>query len=145
MIYVQFEKPNTVKEFLELFYQTAEGRNRSVMTFFDEGCTETQCGSSRNRSFDDLFEIVNTYFSVSVEELLHELLTMDAGYPYIFTCSDISKDVFTIGPEVYEQTFSTSGSKSKYKWKEILPLIGLNTYGDVCRYVKNNKNKTQTA
>lgn len=147
MIYVKFKKPDTVKEFLALFYQLSTNRYYSVETFFDEECAKTQCNYGRNRSFDDLFEIVNTYFSVSVEELLHELLTMgiENRNPYIFTCFDIQKDVFAISGSIYENTFSYEGLKSKYKWKEILPLIGINTYGDLCRYVKNNKNKTQTA
>lgn len=81
MIYVNFKPENTVKEFLlqlfkidpQLPYQI-----KFVETFLDKECKGQQTGYGRLRSFDDVLEIVQTYFpKCSVEQLFHEILVLE--------------------------------------------------------------------
>ncbi len=76
-IYLKIDKPNTIQELLLQLFSCYGYYNTGAETYFDEACTQIQCESNKWRSFDDIFEIVNTYFPNTEEkEIMHELLIL---------------------------------------------------------------------
>lgn len=143
-IYVNFKDFNTVPEFLKKLLSFGSS-SRGVKTYFDEECTLVQCKSNRTRSFDDIFILVNTYFTISEEDLLKELLVLHLGKknPYMYTCSDIGKDVICYLKDisVWSGLFTFSGYKSTYTWKELLPKIGIFSVKELEAYLKEKEDE----
>lgn len=143
-IYVNFKDFTTIPEFLKKLLSSGS-QSKGVGTYFDEECTSVQCISNRTRSFDDIFIIVNTYFTISEEDLLKELLVLYLGEktPYMYTCSDIGKDVicYIKGVSPWPGLFTFSGHKSKYNWKELLPKIGIFSVKELETYLKEKEDE----
>ncbi|MFA9239457.1 MAG: hypothetical protein ACEQSQ_06150 [Candidatus Paceibacteria bacterium] len=78
-IYTKFGKQPTIREFIQKLYSIrTDSRADCVETFVDEECRESQCTELKLRSFDDIFDCVNTYYdNVSPKELFYILLTLD--------------------------------------------------------------------
>lgn len=100
MIYVNYEH-NSWQELLEKGYS---GYDKFTETYADSECEVIQCRSAR-RSFADLFEIVNTYYKVSKEELCKFLFDKENEFNIRY-CPDIDCIVFTKG--VYINSFNLS-------------------------------------
>ena len=77
-LYVTFNSPPTVKEFLEQFYsRPCMSRVHGVATYLDKSCTVIQCQPAKYRSLDDLFILVKTYYpTCTLEELVNLLFTV---------------------------------------------------------------------
>lgn len=120
-IYVKFEKPETLKEFLTLLFSYSEDRClKSVTTYHDKECTTIQCREGKNRSIDDVLEIVNTYYpDVKIEELCQVLFNLKIKHNnteytlYGLKCCTINRSVllFTMIRCDYSSNF-----KSDSKW-----------------------------
>lgn len=156
MIYVKFEIPKTKKEFLELFFNSNVPGTQigAVETFLDEKCTKQQCEAYKKRSFEDMFECINTYFPETEErELVHYLLTItykqnDNHFsPYFRTCINIKRINFQIlsGEEgIFSPVFKDDFSKynSEKSWKEYFTELEIYTENNLRKYIIKNKNKT---
>lgn len=128
-IYVKFKKPETLPEFLILLF-SHPGYNylRNVTTYHDEECTKIQCKAGKNRSIDDVLEIVNTYYpDVKIEELCKVLFNLkierdNTKYTlYGLKCGTINRSVllFTVINCDYS---SDSPSDSKWTIRELYEM-----------------------
>lgn len=138
-IYVNFKKPETIREFLIKFFplDNTYGTFRAVKTYFDVECTKLQCFSGKNRSFDDLYDIILTYYpETTIKELAIELLSLNfiskkgtKHYLYPFVCSTIKRPVLPIEPAKLcdEGHFSDHYIKiplnSKYSWRIVFEQV----------------------
>ncbi len=152
MIYVNFKPADTVQGFLkQLFYIRDDYRYSTgfVETFNDANCRTQQCGRQRMRSFDDVLEIIQTYFpSYSPENLMHDLLVFEIycsttkeqerkfnGKRLLMQFSNCStmkrirvlfqcNEDRDIGINKGSDIFCTS-YESKWNWKDLLHSIGI--------------------
>jgi hypothetical protein len=148
-IYVNFEKPETLKEFLsKLFSCYYLNVFTTQATYFDKEKTQIQCRSKKWRSFDDLLEIVNTYFpEVTPKELIHELLVCQPNgrtnyIPSLRICSTIMRIRIYYHIEDNLNLYNPFGSSklnSKYSWAELLNMLGITTYEEYKDYVNKNR------
>lgn len=133
-IYVKFKKPDTLKEFLYKFFDTLN--KNSAQTFSDVECKVPQCDAGRRRSFDDLYDIVTTYFpEATIEEILKELILLKpALYFYPYVCGTINRPVITwmhykLGHEYDSNHFKKIGFSSKYSWETLFQRLDPNITG----------------
>lgn len=95
MIYFKGAKEaRSVKQLLNIGFKSQYYARGSLFkqTYFDEACTNEECHSAR-RSFNDLYEIVTTYFpSTSRKKFAFILLSLNNIICFI--CNDINKLVF---------------------------------------------------
>ena len=157
MLYVDFKKPRTIREFLQRFFGHKQLHGTwnffSERTFFDKELKGIQCNFNRRRSFDEIHELVNTYYSnVSKKKLLHILITLDIrnnknqkallNFHY---CSDIKKSVisYMCADDGWSwQHLSTRKQKCQYSWKELMLLLGIHNLSEFKKYQKKfNKTK----
>lgn len=153
MIYVKFSPPKTIKEFLEEFYDAINSWNLiSVATYKDKECTELQCAAGRSRSFDDMYELITTYYPETTrKDLVHELLTFRItrpnGYFYFANsyCYEIKRPVIgyyfqfiKFGPlsiEGYGGYLSTGKQKAEHSWKELFAMVDIKTKKQLFEYI----------
>jgi hypothetical protein len=143
-LYVTFEIPKTIREFLILFYfdkktfreEFVYRSSVSHRTYSDKECKVLQCYESKIRSFDDLMILVNTYYpDTDAKTLMLEILNLDYReeknkllYPMFYYCSDVHKSTLRwvdfvsdtlLGQRDYVQD-------SEYYWNNLLLLAGIN-------------------
>ena len=152
-IYVKFaeeSKPKTVREFLNKFFSSyKEQYLRNVETYLDKECTVLQCKANKYRSFDDIFELVKTYYpTVSIGTIFKILLTLkpkhnDIVYNlFMMSCSGIKKInclyVKSQGNNVknYKEIISNTTYDSNYKYEELFNMIGVKNQEDLDNILK---------
>ena len=152
-IYVKFaeeNKPKTVREFLHKFFSSyKEQYLRNVKTYSDKECTILQCNSDKYRSFDDIFELVKTYYpTVSIGTIFKILLTLkpkhnDIVYNlFMMSCSGIKKInclyVKFKGGSVknYSDIIQNTSYDSNYTYKELFNMIGVKNQEDLDNILK---------
>ena len=152
-IYVKFaeeNKPKTVREFLHKFFSSyKEQYLRNVKTYSDKECTILQCNSDKYRSFDDIFELVKTYYpTVSIGTIFKILLTLkpkhnDIVYNlFMMSCSGIKKInclyVKFKGSKVthYSDIINNASYDSNYTYKELFNMIGVKNQEDLDNILK---------
>ena len=152
-IYVKFaeeSKPKTVREFLNKFFSSyKEQYLRNVETYLDKECTVLQCKANKYRSFDDIFELVKTYYpTVSIGTIFKILLTLkpkhnDIVYNlFMMSCSGIKKInclyVKFQGNNVknYKEIISNTTYDSNYKYEELFNMIGVKNQEDLDNILK---------
>ena len=152
-IYVKFaeeSKPKTVREFLNKFFSSyKEQYLRNVKTYSNKECTILQCDSDKYRSFDDIFELVKTYYpTVSIGTIFKILLTLkpkhnDIVYNlFMMSCSDIKKInclyVKFQGDKVknYKEIIQNTSYDSNYTYKELFDMIGVKNQEDLDNILK---------
>lgn len=151
-LYVKFGKQETVRLFLEKFFschQPYDDYVRGTATYDDEECTKLHCPEGKLRSFDDIFDLVNTYYdNISVKELIHTLATLDVKrngnelFMHTGTCSGIRRIRMlyvpkqTIPPDMYTDKYD-----SKYSWKELFSMIGITSREKLIEYKTKNHEK----
>ena len=151
-IYVKFEPPATVGEFLIKFFTVTSPYNNVIMngqtTYFDKECTVTQCQSSRMRSFDDLFDIVSTYYpEILPKDLMHEILVADIRnkdnkklFPHLYNCGSIARIRIIYYIEFCTEPFTIIPKyKSKYSWAELLNMLGISNNAELEEYANKNR------
>lgn len=155
-LYVKFKKPRTVRQFLKKFFgdnETYNGIYYSAPTFLDKECKISQCRDSRRRSFDDIYELVNTYYSnISKKKLLHTLITLKINTKdkktAIFNfhyCYDIKKAVMYYQSVKYGweewRSFENKKQKCKYSWRELMNIMNIHNKKQLLEYQKKFKVK----
>lgn len=145
MIYVNFKKPRTLREFLTKFFDYHKSDNSArlcVKTYTDSECKFVQCAENKYRSFDNILECVNTYFpKVTAKELIHELLTLNLKtktgaqlYLRMANCSTINKIRCWYGINTSSDVLLVSRLGSQYSWKELLEMLGIKTQEQIYEY-----------
>lgn len=148
-LYVKFKKPRTIKEFLIQFYsKDAYGGSYKIAdnTYKDVECKQLHCDKAV-RSFDDLFELIQTYYpSTTPQILIKHLLTVkikkSAGgilKPYLDYCNGMR--IIRYFPYMFQTSQSSLDQKmdnSKYTWSELLSLIGIKNLNEYKEFVNNN-------
>ncbi len=156
-IYVNFKHDSLTDLLYKLFDHRGYIIVKSVATYSDEQCTQIQCYAGKNRSFDDLMILVNTYYEVDEMTLLKELLTLDIKlnnsnvYPYLIYCPDIHKPVINYAEEIngglYQFSSNISSNndnnKSDYCWIELLEELGINNISEYKEYCMKNRKVTE--
>ena len=152
-IYVKFaeeSKPKTVREFLNKFFSSCkEGYIRNVETYLDKECTVLQCKADKYRSFDDIFELVKTYYpTVSIGTIFRILLTLKPKHDdivynlFMMSCSGIKKInclyVKFKGDKVknYKDIIQNTSYDSNYTYKELFDMIGVKNQEDLDNILK---------
>jgi hypothetical protein len=146
-LYVKFaqeQRPNSVKGFLKKFYtrEVTVDTARGHYTYLDPECKQVQ-DRHQYRSFDDLLELVQTYYpKVTPVKLMHYLLTTKIALqgkdrvarPHLGKCSDMGKIRFIPYMMDSYSEISTKMSKSKYTWSELMRPLGIKTEHDFVKY-----------
>ena len=157
-IYVKFaeeEKPKSIKEFLTKFFSSQiEFLFQNVTTYNNKECTSIQCAKNKHRSFDEVLELVQTYYKTATPKnvfktLLDLVITDDQGkkyYLYMMSCSGIQRInlLYYRGREAqaqtkYENICNNPKLTSKYDWKELFAMIDINSDQDFTKYLKENE------
>jgi hypothetical protein len=154
-IYVKFaekEKPKTVREFLHKFF-SCYGADylKNVTTYRNKECTHIQCEAGKYRSFDDVFELVKTYYpTVSIGRIFKIMLTLNPTTTYsnskfrlhMMSCAGINKInclYVTFSSDKsrnYNNIITQSQYKSKVTYKELFKMIGVNNQEDLNKILK---------
>lgn len=145
-IYLKLDKqPDTIKELLlNLFAYGIYCGMTAVCTYSDEECTIVQCNEGKLRSFDDIFDIVNTYFENTNEEVvMFELLTLDFNLPnplYIMLshCAGIKRIRLHYGTGKVCGGYDVFGIKtydSKWSWDYLLGKLNINNKEELEKFV----------
>ncbi len=150
-IYTKFGKQETVEQFLDLLYDNFEYSQEAhtVETYSDEACTIVQCLARKMRSFDDLYDMITTYYEdVTPKDLMHSLLTLKKKdkhgtrlYLYMYHCSTIMRVRCHYDYNLYaciDAPFGCSKYNSKYSWQELLKMLNIETREDLRNYINNN-------
>lgn len=154
-LYVKFaqeKRPRTVKLFLKQFYS---GRKDPYIayagrTYTDSECRNLHCDRSY-RSFDDLLNMINTYYpSITAKKLMHHLLTIkipvqgkpDEFYTYhLATCSGMGRIRYI----PYYQKFWDPNQidrrmpNSRYTWSELLAKLGITNEKEFHEYIEKHR------
>ena len=152
-IYLKIEKPKTISELLLKLLITENGAyNSGNATYSDEACTEVQCEAGKWRSFDDIFELVNTYFPNTDEKTtMLEIMALDIkttkGYvlrPYFNFCNQINMCtmMYYSDPHIAKTACTKEKGIGKYAWGDLLELLGITNIEELKDYIDNNKAKT---
>lgn len=153
MIYLSEFKEKDPKDLSELIKTLFSYSNphdtsyiKNVCTYFDKDCIKLQCYSGRNRSFEDILEIVNTYFKdkYSITDIFKELIlpikkNNKIYSPYLISCSDIRRIViyYYNNNRSIRDIYLTSSNiryNSNNSWKELFKMIGINNIEDCKNY-----------
>lgn len=155
-IYIKFKRPRTVKEFLNMFYQKDRYDSHKLVaseTYKDKECTILQCDKNRIRSYDDLYELVKTYYpSYNRKKLTLLLVKSDFNNNiiggYFGSCADMLKIRYIpiirkgsyseVLMDNYFEICETSKYRSKYSWKELFSKVGINSQKDFNK-IRNKK------
>jgi len=155
MIYLKAfknKKPDNIRHVIrELYNCKAEYSDhlyKSVETYKDENCKSVECHELRLRSWDDIIEIVQTYFSdASEQEILKQVIETKVGTNSYFTpvnCPNILKptvcyrdNIFIFISNDLETPFEFTNSRFK-SWKEILSSMDISSLVELDKYVRNN-------
>lgn len=157
-IYVKFaeeKKPKSIKEFLTKFFSHHnEQMFQNVETFHDKECTKIQCYRNKTRSFDEVLNLVQTYYKTATPKkvfktLLDLVITDDEGrnyYLYMMTCSGISRinllyyrNRSANAQTSYVHICSNPKYNSIYDWKELFTMIGINSNESLTKYINSEK------
>ena len=149
-IYVKFKKPDTLKEFIKLFFSSPKDSGDTMLnveTYSDIECKTIQCQANKFRSFDNVLELVWTYFpEVTISDLVHELLTADIRlkdgrqlYFHMSNCMSIKRIRMLYYIKESASPFEISKYDSKYSWKELLNMLNIKDMDSLKKYIKKYK------
>lgn len=145
-LFVTFEKPRTVQQFLALFYKDGYAGTTLKKNLIN-GTLINHCNFGKDRSFDDLYILLKTYYPSLTRVKIFEHLIKFRGYADTFTkkqvkfqlhlsnCSNIRRvkfyKHFIHEPFINEYNIkSTANHKmigkynSKWSWKELIEELG---------------------
>lgn len=154
-LYVKFAKekrPRTVKQFLIEYYSLRKDPYLAYGgdTYSNIECTIHHCGRSY-RSFDDLLDLVNTYYpSIKPKKLMHYLLTVKIKssdkaegfyWPHLATCSGMGRIRYIpYYQKWYDQNqINLRMGNSRYTWKELLAMLGITNEKEFFEYIETNR------
>jgi len=158
MIYLKTKKTFlTVHELLKELYSggiRSYGSSwpQAIVTYKDNtNNSDIQCYQNKIRSFDDLKELILTYFpNLTLEEIVHEIITLDLSndkqkfYFYPSSCSTIR--LITIyymdrKKDTVHHLEAIPHYSSRYSWKELLALLKINNIYQLYDYIDKHKIK----
>lgn len=148
-IYIKLDKdPTTIKKLLEKWFSHSNYTDRriGVETYTNKKCTIKQCLAERMRSFDDTLECVQTYFpKVTPKDLMHELIILDLKskdgkqlYPHFYYCASM-KRIRIIYYISSSNGWSNPKLSSKYSWRELYEMLGINQPEEIEKYKQKYK------
>lgn len=148
-LYVKFaeqKRPDTVRKFIKRYY--AHNRMSFLKgedTYGDKECSKLHCDKNY-RSFDDLEELVKTYYpSVKTVRILEVLLTTDYSngqkqmHPHLGICADMGRIRFIPYCCPNYSSVHDKMLKSKFTWNELLIQLGINNRYEFDDYIKTRK------
>lgn len=146
-IYVKFERPETPEEFIKQLYSSVEdNRAHSIETYSDSECAILQCNARRIRSFDDIYELITTYYpELTIKDVIKLLVntnikstTNEQLYIFLTNCSIIYRINFFFYNDIKScsQGYDLSKMGSKHTWKELLAMIDINSKAEFEEYLK---------
>jgi hypothetical protein len=99
-----------------------------------------QCTEGKYRSFDDLIDIVRTYYpDTSEKQLVHELVILkhegSTHKPWFIHCLDIKKPTFAYYTTQFGPASPGNMSESKYNWPMLLDKIGVTSLDELNNYI----------
>lgn len=153
-IYVNFKIPKTVREFLKAYFSVWNGSShvRNITTYSDKACTEVQCTASRNRSFREVCDCVQTYFpNITDKTIFRILLTLNlknssGQYMYLYPsfCGDVNRPVmmyYNSKPAYYSIINNTHTGIDKMSWKDIFGMFKLDSEAKVLAFIEKYKDR----
>ena len=152
-LYVKFaekEKPKTIREFLVKFYSTKYSNFlKAELTYLDKKCTRLQHEYPRYRSFDDLADLIRTYFPNATDKrvmvfLMKTKILLSNGVvsePHLGICGGMQRIRFIPyhGYTPLPEYFDLKPAQSKYSWKDLFEMIGVHNENEFKEYIKNKK------
>lgn len=156
-IYIKIEKQDTPQEFLKLLYPGHNPGDYNSLglphdTFSDKECLVRQCTKGRMRSFDDLFELMQTYYpELSIIDVLNLLIshvpTGTLNFPKFGVCSTMKRIRFIYGSYIenatlryYRESFNHPIYESKHSWRELFAMLGIKDGDELMNYVNKMRN-----
>jgi hypothetical protein len=146
-IYVRFAEqklPDTIYEFLKQFYSRSFNPYYASghLTYLDKECLLLQ-DSHNWRSFDDLLELVETYYGeIDPVRFMHFLLTVKISNdsysykPHLGACGTMNKIRYI--PYIYPayEGIDKKMKSSKYTWNDLLIPLNINNFSEFHEYIK---------
>jgi len=138
------KKPKTIQELLlELFAYGNNDKRTNVNTYNNKDCTSLQCNENKFRSFDEVYDIICTYFPrTTLKEAIHELISLDFGlenplYIKMINCSTINRIVLYYTTESFNSNiFGIAKYNSIYSWDDLLLYLNIKSKEELKSYVK---------
>lgn len=154
-IYTKFGKKDSIQEFIFNLFSYINGYYLfSVETYSDKDCKIIQCHKNTYRSIDDLYKILNTYYNISYEELLHYLLMTrikvndSIKYPEFIFCGDTDLFTMCFGGRLHnlnelqeDDECYIQESISSMSWYELFLELDIKTQEDLDYYLEKHKNE----
>lgn len=151
-LYVKFaqeKRPRTVRGFLKKFYsyQVDPYYAKGHDTYKDALCQRLQCNRGY-RSFDDLHELVKTYYpSIDEKKMMHYLLTTKIplmgkdlyAKPHISHCGEMNRLRYIPYHRAELAEIDRKMSASRYTWRQLLAPLGVTDQASFKEYIKNSK------
>ena len=131
-LYVKFaeeKKPENIRDFLREFYKkVVMNVCYGEVTYHNKECTEQQC-SRAHRSYDDLAELLKTYFpELTDKDIIHYLLStkIDNFKPQLAVCDSMGRIRYIPYQFMNSNEYlNHKMSLSKYTWAELLAMINV--------------------
>lgn len=146
-IYVNFEIPETLYEFLKLFFSVGDYNKQGVETYENKECTRVQCPAGKNRSILDIYSCITTYYSeVTLKDFIEALLSIDikstfSGQklkPYLMRCNTINRHVMLFHNSL-ANPFEYEKFSNQYSWQQLLELIDVHNFEQLQTYIKTHR------
>jgi hypothetical protein len=147
-IYTKFGLQSTINDFIKELFSSWNGNYMlNVETYSDPDCTQIQCYKNKYRSFDDVFDCINTYYpDTPPEKVMHELLVADIKKPdeeqmylHIGTCSGIQR-IRMLYVKKSNRSYGLDLNKynSKWSWRELFDKLELKTAEQIKEYIEKH-------
>lgn len=141
-IYVNFPAPRTLRDFIKKFFSGPKGwgAGYSVHTYRDKECKFLQCPEGRNRSIQDLWDCVRTYYpDTTLHSLIKELIIVrphgNQLFPY--TCCTIKRPVVSFCTYKYTGAgfkYLPRVTTSEFSWGRLIRELGINSVKELYEY-----------
>jgi hypothetical protein len=151
-LYVNFPIPSTVREFLLTFLVRWKSGYvcYANATYFDKECKLIHCDPNKYRGFDDILNVVQTYFpEIDEKQLMHHLVMLeldDKYYGHFGVCKDVGILRYILYTEVdYIDIFNNyTPEKSRYNWRDLFLLLDIHNTEEIKNYILIHKKQYST-
>lgn len=143
-------KPETVKEFLTIFFNNfdkLEGSPTDISTYYDKECTDIECDATIKhyfRTLTNLYYLVNTYYpNTSIEDIVLNIMQIFKENNYFLItiyCRDIQKctigftsNIFYVRDRAFDED-DIKEMEDEFIWKDILNSLSIYNANDLKKY-----------